>query len=148
MLDADALHLVGPAELAGFAAPLVLTPHEGELAQLAKCFALAEEDKLGRARVLARETGAVIVAKGPDTVIAAPDGRTMLDPSATSWLSVAGTGDVLAGVIASRLAAAVEPFAAAGQANWLHGEAARLCGPAFVASALAHAIREAYAASL
>ena len=148
VLDADALHLVGPAELAGFAAPLVLTPHEGELAQLAKCFALAEEDKLGRARVLARETGAVIVAKGPDTVIAAPDGRTMLAPSATSWLSVAGTGDVLAGVIASRLAAAVEPFAAAGQANWLHGEAARLCGPAFVASALAHAIREAYAASL
>jgi hydroxyethylthiazole kinase-like uncharacterized protein yjeF len=148
VLDADALHLLGQSDLADFAAPLILTPHEGELAQLAKCFALAEQDKLGRARALARETGAVIVAKGPDTVIAAPDGRTVLAPSATSWLSVAGTGDVLAGVIASRLAAGVEPFEAAGQANWLHGEAARLSGAMFTASELARAIGDAYAAAL
>jgi hydroxyethylthiazole kinase-like uncharacterized protein yjeF len=148
VLDADALHLVGPDELARFAAPLVLTPHEGELAQLAKAFSISEPDKLGLAGALARATGAVVIAKGPDTVIAAPDGRTTLAPSTTSWLSVAGTGDVLAGIVASRLAAGSEPFAAACEGNWLHGEAARRCGAAFLGSDLARAVSGAYAACL
>ena len=89
----------------------------------------------------------VIVAKGADTVIAAPDGRLALSPRASSWLSTAGTGDVLAGTIASRLANGADPFAAAWQGVWLHGEAARRCPPAFRAGMLAAAIRSAYAAS-
>jgi len=148
VIDADALHLVGPADLARFAAPLVLTPHEGELAQLAKGFSISSADKPGLAQALARKSGAVVVAKGPDTVIAAPDGRTTFAPSPTSWLSVAGTGDVLAGVIASRLAAGLEPFEAACQGNWLHGEAARLCRAPFLASDLARAIPAAFARCL
>jgi len=148
VVDADALHLVGPDDLARFDAPLILTPHEGELAQLAKGFSVSETDKLGLARALAAKTGAVVIAKGPDTVIAAPDGRTILAPSPSSWLSVAGTGDVLAGIVASRLAAGLEPFEAACQGNWLHGEAARICGPAFLASQLARTAGAAYAACL
>jgi len=148
VIDADALHLVGPDDLARFAAPLILTPHEGELAQLAKAFAIEAADKLGRARALAHACSAVVIAKGPDTVIAAPDGRTTFAPSPTSWLSVAGTGDVLAGIVASRLAAGVEPFEAACQGNWLHGEAGRRSGPDFLASDLARAVPGAYAACL
>ena len=148
VIDADALHLVGPDDLAGFAAPLVLTPHEGELAQLAKGFSIPPADKPHLALALARKSGAVVVAKGPHTVIAAPDGRTIFAPSTTSWLSVAGTGDVLAGTIASRLAAGVEPFEAACQGNWLHGEAARLCRAPFLASDLAGAIPAAFARCL
>ncbi|MGZ5790968.1 MAG: NAD(P)H-hydrate dehydratase, partial [Croceibacterium sp.] len=78
----------------------------------------------------------------------APDGRMVLAPSPTSWLAVAGTGDVLSGATASRLAAIHEPFVAACEAVWLHGEAARQAGPAFLASDLAKAISGAYAAAL
>jgi hydroxyethylthiazole kinase-like uncharacterized protein yjeF len=148
VIDADALHLVTRAALTDFTAPLVLTPHEGELAQLAKCFAVEAGDKLTRAAQLARLSGAVVVAKGPDTAIAAPDGRIALAPSATSWLSVAGTGDVLAGAIASRLATGADPFAAAQQGCWLHNEAARLCRAPLLAGELARAIGDAYAAAL
>lgn len=90
----------------------------------------------------------VIVAKGPDTVIAAPDGRMICAPRAPSWLSTAGTGDVLAGAIASRLAAGADPFAAACEGVWLHGEAALGCTAPFTAGQLAQAIAPAYAAAL
>jgi NAD(P)H-hydrate repair Nnr-like enzyme with NAD(P)H-hydrate dehydratase domain len=90
----------------------------------------------------------VVVAKGPDTVIAAPDGRLACAPRASSWLSVAGTGDVLAGAIASRLATGAEPLGAACEGVWLHGEAARLAGPAFTAGRLAEYIPAALAACL
>ena len=90
----------------------------------------------------------MVVSKGPDTVIAAPDGRTVLAPSPSSWLATAGTGDVLAGLVASRLSTGAEPFAAACEAVWLHGEAARLAGPAFTASELARHVGKAYAAAL
>jgi hydroxyethylthiazole kinase-like uncharacterized protein yjeF len=148
VIDADALHLVDPAALESFAAPLVLTPHEGELAQLAKSFEIEPEGKIDRARALARASGAVVIAKGPDTIIAAPDGRVVLAPSASSWLAVAGSGDVLAGVVASRLAAIGDPLRAACEGHWLHGEAARRCGAMFTASELARAIGDAYAAAL
>ncbi|MBC2668084.1 NAD(P)H-hydrate epimerase [Novosphingobium piscinae] len=149
VLDADALGLLTPAALRGYPAPLVLTPHEGELAALERAFALpGEGTKLARAGALARATGAVVIAKGPDTVIAAPDGRSAFALRAPSWLAVAGTGDVLAGIAAARLAAQGDPFAAAGEAVWLHGEAARRAGPAFAASQLAAAVRSAYAACL
>ena len=148
VLDADALVLLTPRLLAERTAPLVATPHEGELAVLERSFGCAGEgSKVERARALAQATGMVMVAKGADTVIAAPDGRTALAPRASSWLSTAGTGDVLAGAIASRLASGADAFAAAGQGVWLHGEAARRCPPAFTAGMLAAAIRSAYAAS-
>lgn len=148
VVDADALTLLYPGQVADHVGPLILTPHEGELARLVESFGVAPADKLGRARALAQATDSVIVAKGPDTVIAAPDGRTVLAPSATSWLAVGGTGDVLAGIAASRLAATGDPFLAACEAVWLHGEAARTAGPAFVASELAPAVAKAYVAAL
>jgi hydroxyethylthiazole kinase-like uncharacterized protein yjeF len=143
--DADALLLLTPAD----PAPAVATPHEGELAVLEKAFGLAATGaKPGRALALARATGAVIVAKGPDTVIAAPDGRVALAWRASSWLSTAGTGDVLAGVIASRLATGATPFEAACHGVWLHAEAARRCQVPFTAGDLARAVPGAYGAAL
>jgi hydroxyethylthiazole kinase-like uncharacterized protein yjeF len=146
VIDADGLRLLDRATPTR--GPLVLTPHEGELGQLLGSFGVAAEGKVERARALAQAVGGVIIAKGPDTVIAAPDGRTVLAPSPTSWLSVAGSGDVLAGIVASRLASGAEPFAAACEAAWLHGEAARLAGPVFTASELARRVAQAYAAAL
>jgi hydroxyethylthiazole kinase-like uncharacterized protein yjeF len=146
--DADALTLLTPELLGRRTAPLILTPHAGELARLLKGFAVQADGKVAQARALATATKAVVVAKGPDTVIAAPDGRTALAPSPTSWLAVAGTGDVLAGATASRLAAIHDAFNAACEAVWLHGEAARAAGPAFLASDLAKFISRAYAAAL
>lgn len=145
--DADALVLLQ----AGDPAPAIVTPHEGELALLEQAFGLAAasaKPKPDRARALARAGGMVVVAKGPDTVIAAPDGRLAFAPRATSWLSTAGTGDVLAGTIASRLATGLDPFEAACQGVWLHAEAARLCRGPFTAEELARAISEAYRAAL
>ena len=148
VIDADALHLIAPGSVEGFSAPLVFTPHEGELAQLASGFSLKCTDKIGRTRELAAATGAVVVAKGPDTVIAGPHGETVIAPSPSSWLAVAGSGDVLAGIIASRLAAGRDAFTAAIEGNGLHGEAARLSGPAFTASELAQRVSGAYAGCL
>jgi hydroxyethylthiazole kinase-like uncharacterized protein yjeF len=146
--DADALALLYRGQIDDFAAPLILTPHEGELARLTETFGVEAPDKLARARALAAVTRGVVVAKGPDTVIAAPDGRTVLAPSPSAWLAVAGTGDVLAGIAAARLAVTGDPFLAACEAVWLHGEAARSAGPAFVASELAHHVAKSYAAAL
>ncbi|MCX7864143.1 MAG: NAD(P)H-hydrate dehydratase [Novosphingobium sp.] len=149
VLDADALVLLGARQLSERAAPVVATPHEGELVALERTFSCdGTGSKVARALALARASGMVIVAKGPDTVVAAPDGRIACAGQATSWLSTAGTGDVLAGTIASRLATGSEPFAAACEGVWLHGEAARLCRPAFSAGDLAAAIPDALAACL
>ena len=148
VLDADALVLLGSQQLAARTAPLIVTPHEGELAALERAFDLdGNGSKPQRTLALARAGRMIIVAKGPDTVIAAPDGRLTCAPRASSWLSVAGTGDVLAGAIASRLATGADPFAAACEGVWLHGEAARLAPPAFSAAMLAATIRSAYAAA-
>lgn len=145
VLDADALVLLTPRLLAGRTAPLIATPHEGELQAMERAFGFdGMGSKVDRARALAAASGMVVVAKGADSVVAAPDGRTALAHFASSWLSTAGTGDVLAGTIASRLANGADAFDAACQGVWLHGEAARLCGPAFSASELANAIRNAF----
>jgi hydroxyethylthiazole kinase-like uncharacterized protein yjeF len=146
--DADALTLLRPDGLQGRSAPLILTPHAGEMERLAEHFGVEAEGKLSQARAVALASKAVVVAKGPDTVIAAPDGRLVLASSPTSWLAVAGTGDVLAGIIASRVAAVGDPFAAACEGVWLHGEVARIAAPAFLASDLAKAVSRAYAAAL
>ena len=149
LLDADALMLLAPAMLTGRSAPLIVTPHGGEFAALEQAYQLSGAgSKADRARNLAEAGHMIVVAKGPDTVIAAPNGRMALSERASSWLSVAGTGDVLAGTIASRLANGADAFTAACEGVWLHGEAARLSVPPFTASQLAAQVRSAYAACL
>lgn len=145
VLDADALVLLAPRLLAEHQTPLIATPHEGELLSMERAWDLdGAGTKVERAVALALASGMVVVAKGADTVVAAPDGRLALAHRASSWLSTAGTGDVLAGTIASRLANGADAFESACQGVWLHGEAARLCGPAFSASELANAVRSAF----
>lgn len=149
VVDADGLVLLGSRLLSERQAATIATPHEGELAALEKAFDLVSTGtKPERALALARKSGMIVVLKGPDSVIAAPDGRIACADRATTWLSTAGSGDVLAGVIASRLAVGVEAFDAACEGLWLHGEAARLCPPAFRAGDLARAVPDALAACL
>ena len=147
VLDADALMKLFPNMLDD-ATPVLATPHDGELEALCRAFAVNAEGRRNRAVALAKASGMVICAKGPDTVIAAPDGRLAIAPPAPSWLSVAGSGDVLAGIAASRIATGRGPFEAACEAVWLHSEAARLCGPAFTPEQLAAAVQRAYARCL
>ena len=148
VLDADALVMLKPDMLAGRTGPCIATPHDGELDRLAAAFGIDAAGKLRIAREVAQASGMVVVAKGPDTVVAAPDGRVAIAPPASSWLSVAGTGDVLAGLVLSRLANGAAAFDAACQAVWLHGEAARMAGPAFTAGELAGHCAAALAACL
>ena len=149
VLDADALHLLDWDALEGVAASrLLLTPHEGELAALCEAFGVTAESKLDRATGLRDTTGANVLAKGPDTLLAPAYGGLVFFPAASSWLSVAGTGDVLAGIAASRLAHNGDAAKAAEEAVWLQREAARIAGPAFTAGELAHAVRLALASFL
>ena len=146
LLDADALQLLDRDALEGIdASRLLLTPHEGELAALREAFEVPGEGKLEQARGLRDAIGATILAKGPDTLLAPAEGGLVFFPAAPSWLSIAGTGDVLAGIAASRLAHHGEPARAAEEAVWLHREAARIAGPAFTAGELARAVRPALA---
>ncbi len=147
VLDADALMLLAPNMLAR-AVRMLATPHDGELEALCRNFGVIAEGRQSRAQALAKVTGMVVLAKGPDSIIAAPDGRIALSTPAPTWLSVAGTGDVLAGIAASRMANGADPFTAACEAVWLHGEAARRAGPAFTPSQLAEQVSEALAACL
>ncbi len=142
VLDADALTLLKPDALREDHS-ILATPHDGELETLCRNFSVIADGRRARALALARTSGMVVMAKGPDTVIAAPDGRIAIAPPSPSWLSVAGSGDVLAGIAVSRMATGRDPFAAACEAVWLHGEAARLCGPAFTALELSHAVSSA-----
>ncbi len=147
VLDADALMLLNPGMLAR-GVPMLATPHDGELAALCRSFDVSGDTRRKRVLALARASGMVVLAKGPDTLVAAPDGRLALASPAPSWLSVAGSGDVLAGIAASRMATGADPFTAACEAVWLHGEAARRCGAAFTPSQLAERVQEALAACL
>jgi hydroxyethylthiazole kinase-like uncharacterized protein yjeF len=143
--DAEALHLLDDDAIEGLdTTRLLVTPHEGELATLCETFGVTGNNKLERARGLAEVTGLTVLAKGPDTVLATADGRLTFFPPASSWLSTAGTGDVLAGIAAGRLAVVGDPALAAEEAVWLHGEAARIAGPAFTADDLANAVSSAY----
>lgn len=143
VIDGDALHLVTSEQLRARGGQIILTPHAGEFDAL---FGHVQGSKLDRARAAARASGATVVFKGADTVIAAPDGRARLAPAANNWLSTAGSGDVLAGAIAACLAAGHDPLDAAAAGVWLHGEAAKRCGAAFIADDLARALPQARAA--
>jgi hydroxyethylthiazole kinase-like uncharacterized protein yjeF len=139
VLDADAIsHLGEPERLKGQDA--IITPHEGEFRRL---FGEIDGTKPERALEAARRSGAVVVYKGGDTVVAAPDGRLGFRPPAPAWLATAGTGDVLAGVIAAFRARGMPAFEAACAAVWIHGRAAEIAGPQMIADDLATAIPDA-----
>ena len=142
VLDADAIaHLGDPARLKGQDA--IITPHEGEFHKL---FGEIEGSKPERALEAARRCGAVVVYKGPDTLVAAPDGRLGFAPPAPAGLASAGTGDVLAGIVAAMRAKGLPVFEAACAGVWIHGRSAEIAGREMIADDLADAIPEAIAA--
>ncbi|WP_406857423.1 NAD(P)H-hydrate dehydratase [Alsobacter sp. KACC 23698] len=155
VLDADALtSFAGDAgALASLIAAspgrdVVVTPHAGEFARLFKGVGsvLESPSKLAAAVAAAELLGAVVILKGPDTVIAAPDGRAAINANGSPWLATAGSGDVLAGMTAGLLAQSVAAFEAACAAVWLHAEAGASIGPGLIAEDLPEALPRILAA--
>ena len=152
VLDAGALALrrgaVAPGSgaymaLAEARAPRILTPHDGEFTRL---FGPPGADRIGAAEAAALASGATIVLKGPETVIADPDGRVAVNTHAAPWLATAGSGDVLTGIIAALLAQGLAPFDAARAGVWLHGDAGIRGGAGLIADDLPALLPAALAA--
>lgn len=138
VLDADALTAFsgqGATLFQAITGPCVLTPHSGEFTRLFGP-GVGGASKLERTRAAARISSAVVVLKGADTIIAAPDGRVIVNNNAPPELATGGTGDVLAGIIAGLAAQGMDVFNAAAAAVWMHGRAATLFGPGLIAEDL------------
>jgi hydroxyethylthiazole kinase-like uncharacterized protein yjeF len=145
VLDADALTSFAEAPDRLFEAiktsaypQVVLTPHQGEFERLFSDIKNNNplHSKLDRARAAAERSGAILLLKGPDTVVASPDGRAAISANAPPWLATAGAGDVLTGMIVGFLAQGVPAFEAACMGTWVHGEAGSEAGPGLIAEDL------------
>jgi hydroxyethylthiazole kinase-like uncharacterized protein yjeF len=135
VLDADALSCFeehGETLLSCLHHPVLMTPHEGEFKRLFERL----PDKLASARAASRLSGAVILLKGPDTVVASPDGRAVIETQAPPSLATAGSGDVLAGIAVGLMAQGMSPFESGAAAAWLHGQAALKAAPGLIAEDL------------
>ncbi|WP_279479482.1 NAD(P)H-hydrate dehydratase [Aureimonas sp. SK2] len=153
VLDADGITAFGAEPDTLFAlrrdaaaSRVVLTPHDGEFKRLFPDLAGdAAPSKLDAARAAAQRAGGIVVYKGADTVIAAPDGRAAVNATGTPWLATAGTGDVLAGIVAAQLAQGTPAFEAACAGVWMHGRGAELFGPGLISEDLPGALPRVHA---
>ena len=139
VLDADALTILSsephfPQLIENRENPVVFTPHEGEFHRLFPGVDLA--DRSSAALIAAESSGAYLVLKGPETIIAAPDGRIVINRHATPWLATAGSGDVLAGLIGGLIAQGDQVFERICAAVWIHGDAGRRFGPGLISEDL------------
>jgi ADP-dependent NAD(P)H-hydrate dehydratase / NAD(P)H-hydrate epimerase len=154
VLDADALttfedELPTLADaVRGRSGSTVLTPHEGEFKRLfhGRAELVDPVSKLDRTRAASAELGCVLLYKGPDTVVAAPDGRATIAENAPPWLATAGSGDVLTGMIVGLMAQGMPAFEAASACVWLHGEAASAFGPGLISEDIPEALPGVYRA--
>jgi hydroxyethylthiazole kinase-like uncharacterized protein yjeF len=152
VLDADALTSFAAdrealrAALAARKGGTILTPHDGEYRRLFNILSdnTKLNSKLEKVRAAARSSGATVLLKGADTVVATPAGRTSIANNAPPYLATAGSGDVLAGIVAGLLAQGMPMFEAASAAVWLHGEAASEFGPGLIAEDLPEMLPKVY----
>jgi ADP-dependent NAD(P)H-hydrate dehydratase / NAD(P)H-hydrate epimerase len=135
VIDADAITCFTdnpPALFKAITSSCVLTPHEGEFSRIFN----AEGDRLERARAASKQSGAIIILKGSQTIIAAPDGKAIINLNAPPTLATAGSGDVLSGIVLGLLAQGMDAFMAAAAAVWMHSETANIFGRGLIAEDL------------